>query len=878
MGRNKGKNKNRPVHATSKEEVIQRMKEQASASKPALSAEDAMTLEEARNIVADKEKILRDAEQNRDRIQNELEEKKKALLEIEKIYEEKKESWRLNDEAQRIIDSRDQIIGKAKEEAEQVCNQASTQAAAVLEGAKKQEQSLIEDATRKSNDVRNAATQEAESIIADARKQAATEASEILGAAREEEKSIIDSKEQTANLRAASILSRANEYEQRIHRNAEEYEQRIKEEAHLKADAIIADAMTLLEQSKNAIEERSHALDIREVSLSERETAIPEQVEKKTTMLLAAEREAMRKREDELAAIQAQLVEKERALRYQEQIQNQAKIAFEEQVEKCVEERHSDILNELESKRRAANEMSKKNKQLNASLLELTLRAKELNEINGQKLDERDQLREERDQLKETLRAFCDNGITRENIQSIIAQKQENEGLLQKIDSLTAELNHAKYQAAVNSSAAMERDENARHVDAQKKLIQELCEELDKRKSLNREDMLRPIQTIPVVFSEAQAEKDPADLSDEKKWLEHIRTQSEKSGIHFNMRQLLAYHTSLKIGEWAPLVVLSGVSGTGKSELPKQYAIHGGMQFLSVPVKPDWDSPASLFGYYNSIENKFEATELIRALYQMQREKKTPWSDGMLMVLLDEMNLAHPEQYFADLLSKFEESRNSDKDPTYEISLGAGESPEILSVGRNVLWTGTMNEDETTKGLSDKVIDRSMLITFPAPKELYGRSTSKLERPQLKLSHERWETWKSQALYSDSELIAGFMDEKKVAVQKINNAMSDMGRNLGHRVWQSIQNYILNYPLVISAANGHGDMAIAAQQAFCDALAFKMMPKLRGLELQGSNESHIERIRQELNDCAPELSGDFKNACSMSSEIFQWNSAEFMGL
>ena len=47
-------------------------------------------------------------------------------------------------------------------------------------------------------------------------------------------------------------------------------------------------------------------------------------------------------------------------------------------MEKCVEERHSDILNELESKRRAANEMSKKNKQLNASLLELTLRAKEL--------------------------------------------------------------------------------------------------------------------------------------------------------------------------------------------------------------------------------------------------------------------------------------------------------------------------------------------------------------------------------------------------------------------------------------------------------------------------------------------------------------------
>ena len=180
-----------------------------------------------------------------------------------------------------------------------------------------------------------------------------------------------------------------------------------------------------------------------------------------------------------------------------------------------------------------------------------------------------------------------------------------------------------------------------------------------------RQDMLRPIQVPPLMLNDVQADKDPDDLAEEHKWLEHIRVQSKKSGIHFNERQLMAYHTSLKIGEWSPLVVLSGVSGTGKSELPKQYAIHGGMQFLSVPVKPDWDSPASLFGYYNSIENKFEATELIRALYQMQRNKKTPWSDSMLMVLLDEMNLAHPEQYFADLLSKFEESRNTDRDPSY---------------------------------------------------------------------------------------------------------------------------------------------------------------------------------------------------------------------
>ena len=163
----------------------------------------------------------------------------------------------------------------------------------------------------------------------------------------------------------------------------------------------------------------------------------------------------------------------------------------------------------------------------------------------------------------------------------------------------------------------------------------------------------------------------------------------------------------------------------------------------------------------------------------------------MLMVLLDEMNLAHPEQYFADLLSKFEESRNTDRDPSYEIALGAGERPEMLNIGRNVLWTGTMNEDETTKGLSDKVIDRSMLITFPCPKELYGRNTNKLEKPQLTLSHARWELWKQSALHSEDDRIIDLINDRKKMIEQINIEMSEMGRNLGHRVWQSIQNYIL---------------------------------------------------------------------------------------
>lgn len=891
MGKNSRKNKARMPHANNRDEVIQRAKEQAAANKPPLTEEETLTLDEAREILAKKEEILTEAKQERERILQEINAKKAELQELDKAYGAKKETLLLNEEAQGIIDQRDQtlseaskeaarVVSDAQAEAEKLCSEATDSAARQITQAENIAKGLLEKAQNEAKSLKDTAMLDAESIVFNAKMQAAADAKDIIDAAKAEEKAIIDSKEQTANIRAEAIVSRADEYEKRVHLSAEQYEQQIMDAAHKKSEEIVSAASSLLQKAKDDLQLRSQALDHREIQLSEHEASIPLEVEKRTELLVAAKREALDKLEISLAEKKATLDDQEDQLRYKAHQLEEAKRLLDDRIEDGILSRYSDIKNELEQKRRIANELAKTNNELQGKLNDVTLRANELKAKKGGQalIEEAEHLKAECEKLNEDLREFRENGITRENIQEIVAQKTRILDLQSMIDSLQVELDAAKHQAALNTGAAMERDTEKQNVSYLKQTIEELTEELNQRKAISREDMLRPIQIPPLMLNDVQADKDPDDLADEHKWLEHIRVQSKKSGIHFNERQLMAYHTSLKIGEWSPLVVLSGVSGTGKSELPKQYAIHGGMQFLSVPVKPDWDSPASLFGYYNSIENKFEATELIRALYQMQRNKKTPWSDSMLMVLLDEMNLAHPEQYFADLLSKFEESRNTDRDPSYEIALGAGERPEMLNIGRNVLWTGTMNEDETTKGLSDKVIDRSMLITFPCPKELFGRNTNKLEKPQLTLSHARWELWKQSALHSEDDRIIDLINDRKKMIEQINIEMSEMGRNLGHRVWQSIQNYILNYPLVIAAGKCQGDMTDAVQQAFCDALAFKMMPKLRGLEVNGYNERHLEKIKQYLNEGASELSTDFDKACSMTSEIFQWNSAEFMEL
>jgi len=190
-----------------------------------------------------------------------------------------------------------------------------------------------------------------------------------------------------------------------------------------------------------------------------------------------------------------------------------------------------------------------------------------------------------------------------------------------------------------------------------------------------------------------------------------------------------------------------------------------------------------------------------------------------------------------------------------------------------------MNEDETTKGLSDKVVDRSNLITFPQPTELYDRTSCLIKEPEMFLSVKKWKEWKNSALKIDDPILKDEMDQYRKCIASINGQLNHLGRSLGQRVWQSIQYYIVNYPSVIEAAQ-HKDWERFKgylKYAFCDAVAFKVMPKLRGIEVKGSNEKYISGIRDILiKDTTPKFVEDFDKARTLTSELFQWCSSDFM--
>lgn len=361
--------------------------------------------------------------------------------------------------------------------------------------------------------------------------------------------------------------------------------------------------------------------------------------------------------------------------------------------------------------------------------------------------------------------------------------------------------------------------------------------------------------------------------------LQNIENYLDSCGLYFSRRMINAFHTSLKVADASPLAVLAGISGTGKSELPRRYAEATGMNFLPLAVQPRWDSPQDMFGFFNYLENRFRATELGRALVQMDSyagEPKRGWpspipdsfvdlSDQMLLVLLDEMNLARVEYYFSDFLSKLETRRGVDADDPEsrrkaELALeigrtGLGSPTMNIFVGRNVLFVGTMNEDETTQTLSDKVIDRSNLLRFGRPKKLNLETTvgRSVNRPSARLSAKNWRDW-----FVPIEDMAHDLDRTDEIIESLNEAMSLIRRPFAHRTSQAIRAYVANYPLVGDATFNY---------AMADQIEQKLLPKFHGLD---PTEKDVREALDRIRDVIGELEdSEFLDALQKSRDGHQ---------
>ena len=158
------------------------------------------------------------------------------------------------------------------------------------------------------------------------------------------------------------------------------------------------------------------------------------------------------------------------------------------------------------------------------------------------------------------------------------------------------------------------------------------------------------------------------------------------------------------------LILLQGISGTGKTSLP--YALGKFIENDStiVSVQPSWRDRTELFGYFNEFSKKFNETDVLRRIYEAS------YNDDVNVIILDELNIARIEYYFAEMLSIMEMPDHDE----WRIELVTSpwiNDPKNLRDGKllipqNTWYVGTANNDDTTFAVSDKVYDRALTINI----------------------------------------------------------------------------------------------------------------------------------------------------------------------
>jgi hypothetical protein len=385
------------------------------------------------------------------------------------------------------------------------------------------------------------------------------------------------------------------------------------------------------------------------------------------------------------------------------------------------------------------------------------------------------------------------------------------------------------------------------------------------------EERLKELKTLPPVLAQMKTWKNRA-AENEADAMARVLQRLERSGLHYDRRIVYAFHTAMKTNDTTQMAVLAGISGTGKSQLPRQYAAGMGIGFLQVPVQPRWDSPQDLMGFYNYIEKRYRPTDMARALYHLDvlNNSKSEFQDQMMMILLDEMNLARVEYYFSDFLSRLESrpaaSRVSDQalrkdaEIELEIPMPRGMDAPRIFPGYNLLFAGTMNEDESTQSLSDKVVDRANVLRFSAPNKMRPTSQQgEIPEPEA-LSAKRWRSWVKPVSVVENEPVV--VD----SVDRMVNLMKGFKRPFGHRLGRAIMGYVGNY----SSFGQPQDFLVP----LADQVEMRLLPKLRGIEVEDGNDHAFSALKNFVGDTLKDQ--QLAKAIEESIRVAQEGSGQFV--
>jgi 5-methylcytosine-specific restriction enzyme B len=299
------------------------------------------------------------------------------------------------------------------------------------------------------------------------------------------------------------------------------------------------------------------------------------------------------------------------------------------------------------------------------------------------------------------------------------------------------------------------------------------------------------------------------------------------------------FHLNLTSLEDKHFVILNGISGTGKTKLCLLYAnaVYGkaydsANPYLKViPVRPDWTDSTSLFGYYSALEKRYVRTPFLNAVLQAIQEGKP------MFIVLDEMNLARVEYYLSDFLSAIESRQPIRLHTENHIT----DVPQELQIPHNLYLIGTINVDETTHSISDKVLDRAFVMTL-SDVDL-DRFWNNVESKYKTVLHQEWEL-----------------------LQELHRKLSHYDLHFGYRTMNEMLRKLY------ANAELDQDIRMEKKEAVDRVIAEKVLPKIRG-------DERIESLLVNLIEWTSTLFGDGSESLfhllRMKGELDRYGATQF---
>ena len=314
-----------------------------------------------------------------------------------------------------------------------------------------------------------------------------------------------------------------------------------------------------------------------------------------------------------------------------------------------------------------------------------------------------------------------------------------------------------------------------------------------------------------------------------KKFCDDFRNYaSYKLNLYYNISDIRAFVSGMAVSQ---ILILQGMSGTGKTSLA--HAMGSFLENTStvIPVQPMWKERTDLLGYYNEFTKRFNETLLLEKMYEAN------YSEDIYVTVLDEMNIARVEYYFAEFLSLLE---LPDPDERYidVVSDIWSTDPLQLRNGRlklpyNMWFIGTANNDDSTFAISDKVYDRAMVLNLDEKCERFTAPKTK----NIHMSAENFRALVKEALKEYE--ITGRNLKRLEALDRY--LIDHFHITFGNRIMKQIRQYI---PVYVSCGG-------TELEALDDILSKKIIRKL-----ETQNPVYLRNASKELCSYINELFGE----------------------